>query len=134
MIKVKRLNSHLFTLKQIWLSVLLLLLTNSCLSQKINYLDIRDSIKTCGQAIDSLSINETLKRLESLDAHLLSKNIHVYYEDIAICYWVKARGKNEEYQISLSGLKSFQVFDFSFSAPAPAFRKISLNGVQCYFS
>src|SRR5687768_7032545 len=84
-------------LKRSWLSLLLVLTIHFCFSQKMNYLDIRDSIKSCGQATDSLSINETLKRLESLDATLLSKNIHVYYEDIAMCYWVKARGKNEAY-------------------------------------
>ena len=65
-------------------------------TQKVNYLDIRDSIYVggCGQK-DSTEVYNSINRLENLDTNLIRRNIHVYYQDLAICYWLASRGNNE---------------------------------------
>ncbi len=72
-------------------------------SQKVDYADIRDSVRTiaCG-APDTADVNQSLRNLTSLDTTLIEKNIHMYYEDLGMCYWMFTNGENGQIYIRLA--------------------------------
>ena len=67
--------------------------------QKVDYLDIRDEvvILSCNGPIDSADVFNTIQKLEAVDTTTLRKNIHVYYEDMGVKYWLASSGKNRSY-------------------------------------
>ena len=64
--------------------------------QKIDYLKVRDSLAmlSCGSYDRDINL-KAINNLENYDVAILNKNIHLYYEDLAICYWKEARLKDE---------------------------------------
>ncbi len=83
---------------KIFTAINLVFLLNSAYGQKIDYRHIRDSVMalTCG-AVDSSTVYGSFRNLMALDTNTIGKNIHQYYEDLGICYWMMSGGKNEKY-------------------------------------
>lgn len=84
--------------KRIWFIIILALLSHPLFSQKINYADIRDSVRnfSCG-SLDSAQVYGSMRRLERLGTSQIGKNIDLYYNDLATCYWLASGGQSEYY-------------------------------------
>lgn len=78
--------------------VLLFILNLRVNAQKIDYLEIRDSLKSfsCNPGIDSGHVHNTIRNLEGFDVKLLGKNVHHYYDDLAGAYWLLSN-KDKKY-------------------------------------
>ncbi len=85
--------------KTILLLISILWMSIELYSQKIDYRDIRDNNMslTCGPRIDSSDVYGSLRRLEALDTNQIGKNIHMYYEDLGICYWMASSKPGTNY-------------------------------------
>lgn len=77
-------------------------------AQKIDYLEIRDSLNFMSCGVQKIAdIEKTKNNLESLDTTLLSANIDVYYYDLGMCYCLYYQyNKFEKY--SLLSISSFK--------------------------
>jgi hypothetical protein len=78
----------------------LLFLTSTFIqAQKVDYLKVRDDLVTltCGGSKDSADVFGSIRRLEAFDTMTIRKNIHVYYEDLAVNYWLASGGRDNVY-------------------------------------
>ena len=78
---------------------LLILTSTFVTAQKVDYLKVRDDLVAlnCDGPLDSSDVYSTIRRLEEFDTLTIRKNIHVYYEDLAVKYWLASGGKDNEY-------------------------------------
>lgn len=81
------------------LLVALLFLSVALPAQKHNYLRYRDNLTNLScEYVDSLTLIQTLERLENFDTAQISKNIHLYYKDFGWCnYMLFLRLKDYKY-------------------------------------
>ena len=81
------------------LYVFIFLTSTSIAAQKVDYLKVRDDLVTltCADSRDSAEVFATIRRLEEFDTLTIRKNIHVYYEDLAVNYWLVSGGKDNVY-------------------------------------
>src|SRR5687768_16983881 len=63
-------------------------------SQGIDYLNLRDSllVQACGPN-DSAVVYNAIRNLEALDTTQITINLHMYYEDLALRYWLLSADK-----------------------------------------
>jgi hypothetical protein len=68
--------------------LIVLFFFQNSLAQKINYLEIRDSLKGTSCAnYDSSSIFQERERLQLFDTNRIDSNIYLYYSDIGMNYY-----------------------------------------------
>ncbi len=77
-------------IKTLFFTLILGALNQETNAQKIDYLDIQDSLTTltCGKQDKDL-VNRTALKLEAFDTNVLSKNIQQYYYDLGFAYYVQ---------------------------------------------
>lgn len=73
------------------------------LAQSKDYAKLRPTVMvmSCG-ALDSGIVNTSLRNLMGLDTNRIKKNIHMYYEDLGQCYWLKSGGEEGSFYLKLS--------------------------------
>ena|GEM_PF-1413805 len=81
---------------KIVIKIFLLFFSYCVHGQKVDYLDIRDEliVLSCSGPIDSADVFNSIRNLETLDTTAIRKNIHVYYEDLGVKYWLASLGQN----------------------------------------
>ena len=99
---------HTYRFTYLLIQLIFISFSGSSFSQKIDYLDIRDSILiiTCGEK-NSTTLTESIYNLESLDILRLSKNLHQYYQDLGIRYWLMS-GSDKNSLYTDRALDSYQ--------------------------
>lgn len=72
-------------------------------AQSTDYAKLRPTVMvmTCG-ALDSGIVNTSLRNLLTLDTSRIEKNMHMYYEDLGQCYWLKSGGDDGSHYLQLS--------------------------------
>lgn len=87
---------NLVIMKFVFIFLIILSSINQTKAQKVDYLDIRDSLTslTCGKQDKELA-NRTVIKLEAFDTNLLKKNIQQYYYDLGYAYYIQYAFTND---------------------------------------
>ncbi|HQW01268.1 MAG TPA: hypothetical protein PLV75_08635 [Saprospiraceae bacterium] len=82
---------------------ILICLTFGIRAQQTDYAKLRPSVlvTACGVQ-DSSIVNTSIRNLLALDTSGIIKNMHMYYEDLGQCYWMKSGGKDGQHYLQLS--------------------------------
>ncbi len=86
-------------MKSFQIAILLLQYWNHALGQKQDYKIIRDSLTTLScTPVDSLTLYQTIARLEAFDTNTISQHIELYYKDLGWCYYrLQMKTKDPKY-------------------------------------